>query len=402
MVLANRLPWPVDDGWKRRTYHVLRALTASAPVTLVTFRSGPEQEAEALSAALPGPLEVVQIGPSRVRRWLSIPLGVVTGTPFLTWRVRSPRFTEAVRRLGGARRYRLAIAELTHLYSHLRVLPEDCTRVIDTHNIDSLVMARYAGNRDRSAAWRWYAQRTAAQLREQEVRDFRHAHEVWVCSEGEAEWVLAHVPGGNARVVPNGVDPDAFRSESFPPAIQGRLVFFGRLDYHPNADGIVWFANEILPRIQAVRPDAELCIAGPGETPELSELASRHGIRLLGTVPDVRPVVASAAAVIVPLRSGGGTRLKILESLALGRPVITTAVGMEGLDLAPGRDLLVADGVDGFADAVLRVLTDRRLADALGESGRTSIARYDWRAIEHAISRWVSTRPDASPAVPPA
>ena len=386
LFLANRLPWPVDDGWKRRTFHVLRALTRRGPVTLVTFHGGDLREADALRDAVPGALDVVSITPSRSTHALSVPLAMVTDTPFLAWRVRSARFTDAVRRLHAARAFALAIAGLTHLYRHLRVLPDDCTRVIDTHNIDSVVMGRYASNPDRNPAWRWYARRTAGQLRMQELRDFAHADAVWVCSEAEAAWIRTNVPAAKAHVVPNGVDTAAFSASEWKPPVAGRMVFFGRMDYHPNADGVAWFADAMLPAIRAARPDAELVVAGPGDIPGQRSLESRPGMRLLGAVPDVRPVVASASVVVVPLRSGGGTRLKILEALALGRPVITTTVGMEGLELVPGRDLLVADDAVGFAEAVTRVLSDPALAGRLGAAGKAAVTAYDWGAIETAIA----------------
>ncbi len=385
LMLTNRLPWPVDDGWKRRTFHVVHALAGHGRVTLQTFHEGAPRDVAALVDAVPGRLEVVTVRPPAGARLLAAPLGVVSGTPFLTWRVRSRRFTESVRRLHRERQFRVAVAGLTHLYRHLRVLPDTCLRVIDTHNIDSVVMARYAANPDRNAAWRWFARRTARQLRRQELRDFAHADSVWVCSEAEAAWAEKHVPEAHAVVIPNGVDTRAFRADSWQPPVPDRILFFGRMDYHPNADGAAWFAESMFPAIRAARPEAELILAGPGDPPELRALRDKPGIHCLGPVPDVRPIIASAGVVVVPLRSGGGTRLKILESLAMGRPVVTTTVGMEGLALRPDRDLLTVDTAEAMTEAVLRVLSDPSLGERLGASGRETVGAYDWASIEASI-----------------
>jgi sugar transferase (PEP-CTERM/EpsH1 system associated) len=385
LILANRLPFPVDDGWKRRAFHVLRALSARGPVVLAVLHDGEAAQIDGLIAEVPG-LEVVTVPPSRWMRWLCFPLGLLTREPFLAWRVQSRAMRALVRDLVARREVTLAIAELTHLHGYLALLPARCSRVIDTHNIDSVVMTRYAENGMRGLR-RSYALLTAKKLRAQEQRVFAAADAVWVCSDKEASWVRREVPGANAITVPNGVDTNFFHAGGTAP-IPNRLVFFGRLDYYPNTDAVLWFADQILPRIQTEVRDVELVVIGHGAAPLLHDLAARNSaIRLVGPVADLRPAVASAAVVLCPLRSGGGTRLKILEALALERPVVTTTVGMEGLDLEPGRDLFTADDPTDFAAAVTRLLRDPQLQQATGASGRRTVQqKYDWRHIERTMA----------------
>lgn len=387
LVLANRVPFPVDDGWKRRTYHVLRAVASRGPVTLLSFHDGSAETVTAFEAAVPG-LEVVTVKSPPFHRWTSLVLGMITRRPFLAWRVRSARYRDRVDELVRTRSFGLCIAELTHLHEYLQQVPAGCRRVIDTHNIDSLVLERYASHSMRGPHRRWYARHTSRKLLDQEMRAFAAVDEVWVCSEDEAAWIRRRVPAAVVRVVPNGVDTDFFRA---PPDVRvrpERLVFFGRMDYHPNTDAVDWFAREILPLVRSRIPEARLQVVGPGTPPAIHSLAARvDGLDIVGAVDDLRPFVSSASSVVVPLRSGGGTRLKILEALALGRPVITTTVGAEGLAIEPGNGIILADSPTEFVTAIERFVNEPGLADQVGRAGRAAVSsRYDWRAIESAIA----------------
>jgi glycosyltransferase involved in cell wall biosynthesis len=154
------------------------------------------------------------------------------------------------------------------------------------------------------------------------------------------------------------------------------------MDYRPNVDAVMWFAAEIWPRIRAARPEARCLVVGQKPTQSVQALAGQAGVTVTGAVEDTRPYISGAGAYVAPLRLGGGTRFKLLEAMALGRPVISTTVGAEGFPVTSGRELLIADSPVDFAQAVLRVLADRGLGRALGEAGRAFVrAHYDWRVI---------------------
>jgi glycosyltransferase involved in cell wall biosynthesis len=160
------------------------------------------------------------------------------------------------------------------------------------------------------------------------------------------------------------------------------LLFTGTLNHPPNAEGIEWFADEAWPAIRARLPDAKLLVVGREPPRSVTRLGSRPGIEVVGPVADMREWYARATAVVVPLLSGGGSRLKILEALACGRAVASTSAGAEGLDLAPGRELVIADGGEAFAGATLRLLGDPPLRGALAAAGRSAAeTRYDWRVL---------------------
>ena len=190
-------------------------------------------------------------------------------------------------------------------------------------------------------------------------------------------------------VIPNGVDLEFF-SPLAQPAPRQHLVFTGSMDWRPNQDAARYFAHEILPLLRQVRPELECTFVGRSPPPDIQSLAAVPGFKLTGTVEDVRPYVERAAVYVVPLRIGGGSRLKILEALAMGRPVVSTTVGAEGLDVVNERHLLLADDPASFAKAVLRALDDRELCERLVAQGRRLVEQhYGWDALAEQFSGFI-------------
>jgi glycosyltransferase involved in cell wall biosynthesis len=190
-------------------------------------------------------------------------------------------------------------------------------------------------------------------------------------------------PSSAIDVVPNGVDTEFFQPQRIPRSEQPYILFTGTLDYRANVDAVQWFVHEVLPRIHTSRPDMRFVVVGRNPTAAVKELGERRGVEIVGEVPDVRPWFDGAAAYVVPMRIGGGVRLKLLEALAMGQPVVSTPMGAEGIEgLVSGVHALLADKPDQFASQLLSVLGDEQLADRLGHAGRSFVVgRYDWRAI---------------------
>jgi Glycosyltransferase len=183
--------------------------------------------------------------------------------------------------------------------------------------------------------------------------------------------------------VPTGVDTDFFRSTDSAKSSSHNMVFTGSMDWLPNDDAIRYFMREIMPLIKQKMPDATLTVVGRNPTPALVELGKRDpSLIITGRVDDVRPYIESSAAYIVPLRIGGGTRLKIFEAMAMEKAVVSTTVGAEGLQLTDGVELLLADEPDAFADAVVSVLNDRSYASELGQRAASIVRKnYGWRQV---------------------
>jgi glycosyltransferase involved in cell wall biosynthesis len=195
---------------------------------------------------------------------------------------------------------------------------------------------------------------------------------------------MKEAPQARIAVVDNGVDT-AYFSGLPNHGNRNRIVFVGLMAYHANVDGMTWFTREIWPAVRKQMPDKVLTVVGANPTPEVLELRREPHVEVTGTVPDVRPWYAEAFAAIVPLRVGAGTRLKILESMAAGVPVVSTAVGAEGLDVTHGENILIADGAQEWADA-LAELQDEACRQRLIEGGRRLVrSRYDWDIIGNSV-----------------
>jgi glycosyltransferase involved in cell wall biosynthesis len=202
-----------------------------------------------------------------------------------------------------------------------------------------------------------------------------------VVSDREAALLRADDASLRIEVIENGVDCERF--QPLPEAADANaLLFLGVLGYPPNSDGILWFIEEIWPSIRSASPAVRLRVAGHAPGPALMAANSLPGVRVEGRVEDVVPLYEEAGIVIVPLRAGGGTRLKILEAMALGRLVVSTTLGCEGLDVQPEEDLLIADSPAEFAAQVLRALGDPALRQRIAANARRQVeSRYSWRKI---------------------
>jgi glycosyltransferase involved in cell wall biosynthesis len=217
-----------------------------------------------------------------------------------------------------------------------------------------------------------------------ERRICRHADRVVCVSAADAAAIEQLDPALKACVIPNGVDTDFYQRERVTPLdLPSRsLVFTGTLDFRPNVDAMLWFAQEVLPLLKMQVPEVRVYIVGQRPHARLDVLRADPAITITGAVDDTRPYITAASVYIVPLRMGGGTRLKLLEAMSLRAPVVSTTLGAEGFDVANGRELILADEPVHFARSIVKLMADRALAQALATAGRSfAVQRYDWRSI---------------------
>jgi glycosyltransferase involved in cell wall biosynthesis len=267
--------------------------------------------------------------------------------------------------------------------------------VVDSHNID-YDLARQYTRTGGSLIRRLYAEVNWRKLKREELRTYANADGVYLCSVADQRRLLDEVPAARTIVIPNAADVDFYKPRPADPLPDGRtVVFFGLMSYMPNIDGVSHFIQDIWPRIAAANPNAKCRIIGGSPPPQLLALAGPR-VEFTGFVPDLRPHLAAAAAVVVPLRFGGGTRLKIVEAMAMNKAMVSTTLGAEGIDAVPGRDILIEDQPDAFADAVSRLLTEPELAARIGNSARQlSEARYAWSAAARALEGFYRQTLDA-------
>ena len=288
---------------------------------------------------------------------------------------------EEVTRLLRQRRFDVVNLEFPYLgHLRLRQSPKGVRPpllVIDAHEIAHDMVRQFA--RSGGVSRRLYAGLNWRKLRREELSIFREADGIFACSVQDQQRILSEVPSARTAVVPNAADVQYYRPHPSDPSADGRtVVFFGLLSTYPNIDGSLWFLREIWPRIAAARPEARCRIIGKGAPRALLELAGPR-VEIVGLVADLRPHLSSAAALVVPLRIGGGTRLKIVEGMAMAKAIVSTTLGAEGISAVPERDILIADDPESFAASVMRLLDDSALASRLGASARRlAVERYSW------------------------
>jgi glycosyltransferase involved in cell wall biosynthesis len=304
-------------------------------------------------------------------------------------RVTVPALQQALDRILRARRFDIVNLEFSNLsHYHLRQAPprERIPQlIVDSHEI-AYDLARQFARNGGGLGRRLYAGANWRKLRREELRTYRDADGVYLCSATDEQRLLSQAPRVRTAVIPNAADVDYYQPRPGDPKPDGRtVVYFGLLSTVPNADGVTYFVEEIWPRIAEAHPEARFKIIGGKPPLALQQLAGPR-VELSGFVPDLRPHLAEAAVLVVPLRLGGGTRLKIVEGMAMGKPIVSTSLGAEGIEATPGRDLLIEDQPEAFADAVNRLLADPGLAARIGQAARhLAVERYSWSGAAKAL-----------------
>lgn len=392
LALCQSLPFPPHSGVTNRTLHILIELEKEFAVTLVPFfranHQGSREERRLahreLVTRLTAVSEPVPIGgeSSRARRVLDHTRSVLTGRPYTYFEYESAQFTQALDRAITAASPDLFHLDSLDLYRYLPVLPSGpvaCTH----HNIESdLLRLRAARLNPLLGRYvRWQADRLEDVERKVTATV---AMNVMVSSVDEGR-LRSMVPSARTTVVPNGVDTDYFRPAESPPT-PGRVLFVGPTYSFPNLDAVEFLAHEIWPTVRMSLPDASLKIGGRSSPGHAARFSAIPGMKMLGHLEDLRPSLGDAACVAVPVRIGGGTRLKVLDAWAMGKAVVSTSIGCEGLAAVDGANLLIRDDAKSFAEAVRAVLTDPELRRRLGAQGRqTAVSRYTWPAIGETI-----------------
>src|ERR1041385_6881640 len=258
----------------------------------------------------------------------------------------------------------------------IRASPKRAVVLCDWHNIESELMQRYS-EQEKSAPRRAYARRTARLMKDFEQRALAEFDAHVAVSQRDAEALRSVNPSAKVFVIENGVDSSYYGSEGSP--ARHRIVCVGSMDYHANVEGVVKFARSVWPAVHRQKPELVFTIVGKDPAPAVRELSSINGIEVTGSVADVRPYYREAIAAVVPLNVGGGSRLKILEAMAAGVPVVSTTLGAEGLDVRDGENILIADGADQFAKTVRDLRDDKACRDRIIAGGRALVLEsYDW------------------------
>lgn len=377
---------PPRFGAQARIHGLMTHLAKSHDLSAVMLVDD-EFDAEECRQAMQSYCRDVQLIPNasgvggRSKRFLQI-RSLVSSKSFERLRLMVPELQQALDRTLRASRFDIVNLEFPYLgHLNLRQAPPGervPPLVIDSHEI-AYELARQFARAGGSASRRLYFSTNWRKLQREELQAYREADGVYLCSAVDQQRLLDQVPSARSTVIPNAADVDYYKSRPGDPPSDGRTVlFFGLLSTVPNVDGVMHFVQDIWPRIASAHPEARCKIVG-GRPPSAIQALAGPRIEITGFVPDLRPHLASAAAVVVPLRLGGGTRLKIVEGMAMSKAIVSTTLGAEGIDAVAGRDILIEDDPAAFADAVIRLIAQPELAARIGERARQlAVDRYSW------------------------
>lgn len=388
LLLTPQLPYPPHQGTSLRNFHMLKALTQVADITLLSMI---ESENTADLAPLEPYCRVLPPVPvpersqgTRIRQLISSPL------PDMGLRLRSEAFASALDealRSGDYAAVQIEGIELASYIPQIRSASPSARIVLDCHNAETELQRR-ARTVDRHNPSRWlaaiYSTIQTGRLARFESWTLGASDAILAVSEIDRAQLLKLLPAGAAdiTVVPNTIDVVEYgQGKVSSEGISYDLVFTGKMDYRPNVDGVLWFAEKVWPALQDARPDITWAIVGQKPHARLDILRGKEGITITGLVPHIQPYLAEALIYIVPLRIGSGTRLKILEAMATGLPIISTRIGAEGFDVRDQQEMVLADSPEAWVESVLRLLDDQKRRAEMGAAAHEFALRYDWRTI---------------------
>jgi glycosyltransferase involved in cell wall biosynthesis len=392
VIVDGDLSYPPTSGKRIRTLSLMLRLARRHRITYLCRGNGDEEEARRAERFLGEHNIETRIvhhplpRKSGLRFYARLAANLLSPLPYSVAAHHSEAIFEAIARLGRERKVDLWQFEWMPYADALRGLP-GARSVLIAHNVDSLIYRRYAEN-EKGPLKRWFFRRQARKLEAFERRAYATFDRVAAVSPDDAELARRLYGLRNVCVVENGVD-NAYFAEARGEHEPGRVLFLGALDYRPNLDAVGLLLETVWPRVRAQEPSARLCLVGRSPPPSLvARVAALPDVELHADVPDVRPYLGQSGVMVVPLRAGGGSRLKILEALAASLPVVSTRLGAEGLELAPGRDLVVVEGVEQTADALLECIREPNRAREMAENGRRVVReRYDWDVLAEKLER---------------
>jgi glycosyltransferase involved in cell wall biosynthesis len=406
--------WPPTSGGRTRSLQIISELSRRHAVTVVTTHADGD-DPQGLVGHLAGcervvsfPYQVPKRGSARfpitvARSWLS-------RDPVDLWKWRMPAVRECANGLVDAGRVDVCVADFLFAFANVP-LNRGVPTLLFEHNVEYLIWKRLCDLE--TVAWRRALLEVEwRKLRAREAAACRACDVTIAVSEDDRDRLLALAPAAQITWIPTGVDTNYFTTTAGGER-PAHVVFSGSMDWHPNEDAVRYFINDILPLVRAEVPAVTFSVVGRNPSPELGAAAAAAGVEVTGTLDDIRPSIAEAALCVVPLRAGSGTRLKIFEALAMGKAVVSTTVGAEGLAIESGRHYVAADGAREFARAVIALLNDPVRRRGIGTAGRQLVERkYSWAQVarpfeshcQSAVERHADTRtaarrhPHLSPA----
>lgn len=389
LLVSHFIPFPPHGGSAQRNYNLQRELARDHTLDVVTFWERQfhplEEDRQRALDGMKGiwsdtTLLAVRSDATRIGWYSLLFLNLFSRTPFNVWRFRSKTMTRSIRERVRTQRYDLVYFDTIVLAQYL-----DCAgpipAILNHHNVESSLLLR-RGKTEKNPVMRFYARQQGLKTREYERRAAPRFRRNVTVSELDAAELQGFCGDIRTCVVDNGTDTEYF-TPSPTPSGGSEMIYTGGMTWYPNRDAMLYFAAEIFPRIRVLQADAGMTVIGRNPPQELLRLASEDpGFRVSGFVDDVRPAVRGASVYVVPIRVGGGTRLKLLDAMAQGKAIVSTTIGCEGIPVTDGENVLIADEPEPFAAAVVRIMRDAELRHRLERNARRFVEEnYSWHAI---------------------
>ncbi|MBL8044986.1 MAG: glycosyltransferase [Anaerolineales bacterium] len=382
LFLTPQLPYPPRQGTALRNWGLIQHLSQRQAVSLLSFaEAGQPLDSELLRKTC---LPLVTV-PAPQRPRAARLQALFSPQPDLAQRLWSAEFAAALQSLLHSHTFDVIHIEGLELARYIPIVRahSNAKLVFDAHNAEYVIQRR-AFETDWRNPRRWpaalYSWLQWPRLKRFEAETLSAVHAVTCCSPEDAAALQALVPTIKPVIVPNGIDINRYQPVATGPQLSA--IFTGKMDYRPNVDAVLWFAAEIWPRVRAQVLNAQFTIVGQKPLPTVQQLHGQNGITVTGAVPAIQPYLAEASVYVAPLRMGGGTRLKLLEAMAMRKPIVSTTVGAEGFAVRSGQELLLADAPDTFAQAVVELLRNPALGEKLSAAGYVFVrTHYDWPVI---------------------
>ena len=391
LYLTPYVPYPLNNGGLIRVYHMMVNLGSKHDVTAICMEPDNDAQAQGIKVIEETGISIETVPVARhqkkkLKRIYQL-LSLVSAKPYQYKQFHSAAMQNAVTRHLSEGDYDLLLVEFSQMgYFQLDT---DIPSFIDQHNVEYEIMHR-TYETEKNPLRKLLAYSEWKKFYKQEIENCEKFTGCLTTSIRDAEILQQRSPGMECHIIPNGVDSEFFRpattdSDDFDPNM---VLFTGTISYYPNTEGILWFYKNIWPLIKEKNPQATFCIAGKEPPPEVQAIADKdESVTATGMVDDMRDYYNKASVVVVPLRVGGGTRLKILEGMAMSKSIVSTSVGAEGIDHTDGQNILLKDTPEDFSEAVVTVMKDTALRQKLEKGGRDlAEAKYDWRAVTDKLS----------------
>ena len=380
LIIDEEFPYPLNTGKRIRSHHLASGLAQRHQVSYLAY-GDPESDGcrHAVENGLqPVPVPRRPIARSGPRFYAGLGLNLLSKYPYNVDAHYSDIYRQRLGRCLDEFHPDVLLCEWTP-YARFCLDLTNVPRVVVAHNIEARIWQRYAEN-ESNPVKRWYMARQGAKMERFESEVFRRFEGATAVSDGDAASIRAINPRLKVEVVDNGVDLEYFLpAETGPGSAPPKVVFTGSMDWRPNQDAVRYFVEKILPALRVEIPEIQVLFVGRNPSADLLRMGKTPGVTVTGTVDDVRPYISSAAVYIVPLRIGGGSRLKILEALAMAKPVVSTPVGAEGLEVVDNEHLVLAESPSEWARALVRLFRTPDERARLGSAGRALVERrYSW------------------------